>query len=153
MALRKTSKTDEVNETYWFPTPQNLRNKKEHAPNQTRIFNELRELEKLEQLNQQEKELSSPTIFQLQLDRFHSRTKQAVEALLVEFQKNLARHRFDIGINTDFKVQLTPLDEKPAYSQNLLEPIIIKDDILVELSLLPKYGIIISLPFSKYANP
>ena len=38
--LLKTSKNDEVNETYWFPTPQNLGNEKEHTPIQTRILNE-----------------------------------------------------------------------------------------------------------------
>ena len=50
-SLLKTSKTDEVNETYWFPTPQNPGNEKEHTPIQTRILNELRELKQLEQLN------------------------------------------------------------------------------------------------------
>ena len=50
-SLRKTPKNDEVNETYWFPTPQNTGNEKEHTPIQTRILNELRELEQLEKLN------------------------------------------------------------------------------------------------------
>ena len=50
-SLLKTSKDHEVNETYWFPTPQNPGNKKEHTPIQTRILNELRELEQLEKLN------------------------------------------------------------------------------------------------------
>ena len=40
--LLKTSKTDEVNETYWFPTPQNPGNEREHKPIQTRILSELR---------------------------------------------------------------------------------------------------------------
>ena len=62
------------------------------------------------------------------------------------------RHRFDIRINTEFKVQLTPLDNRPAYSQSLPAPINLKDDILVELALLQKYGIITTLPFSKYAS-
>ena len=52
--LLKTSKTDEVNQTYWFQTPQNPGNEREHTPIQTRILNELRELERLEQLNSQE---------------------------------------------------------------------------------------------------
>ena len=39
-SLLKTSKTDEVNQTYWFPTPQNPGNEKEHTPIQTRILNE-----------------------------------------------------------------------------------------------------------------
>ena len=71
----------------------------------------------------------------------------------MEFHDIFARHRFDIGINTEFKVQLTPLDNRPAYSQSLPAPINLKDDILVELALLHKYGIITTLPFSKYASP
>ena len=51
ISLLKTSKTDEVNETYWLPTPQSLGNEQEHTPIRTRILNELRELEHLEQLN------------------------------------------------------------------------------------------------------
>ena len=46
-SLLKTSKTDEVNENYWFPTPQNPGNGKEHTPIQTRILSELRDLEQL----------------------------------------------------------------------------------------------------------
>ena len=76
-----------------------------------------------------------------------------MEDLLVEFHDIFAPHRFDIGINTEFKVQLTPLDDKPAYSQSLPAPINLKDDILVELALLHKYGINTTLPFSKYASP
>ena len=49
-SLLKTSKPDEVNETYWFPTPQNPGNEQEHTPIQTRVLNELRELEQLEKL-------------------------------------------------------------------------------------------------------
>ena len=71
----------------------------------------------------------------------------------MEFHDNFARHRFDFGINTEFKVQLTPLDNKPAYSQNLPPPNNLKDDFLVELALLHQYGKITTLPFSKYASP
>ena len=51
ISLSKTSKTDEVNESYWFLTPQNQDNEKKHTPFRTHILNELRELGKLEQLN------------------------------------------------------------------------------------------------------
>ena len=50
-SLLKTSKTDEVNETCWFPTPQKPGKEREHTPIQTRILNELLELEQLEKLN------------------------------------------------------------------------------------------------------
>ena len=155
-SLLKTSKPDEVNETCWFPTPQNLGNEKEHKPIQTRILNELRELEQLEKLNPLEN-IDSRNQFLSNFDwtdsTLQSDAKQAVENLLVEFHDIFARHRFDIGINTEFKVQLTPLDNRPAYSQSLPAPINLKDDILVELALLHKYGIITTLPFSKYASP
>ena len=155
-SLQKTSKTDEVNETYWFPTPQNPGNEKEHTPIQTRILNELRELEQIEKLNPLEN-TESRNQFLSNFDWTDSTlppdAKRAVENLLVEFHDIFARHRFDIGINTEFKVQLTPQDNRPAYSQSLPAPINLIGDIPVELALLHKYGIITTLPFSKYASP
>ena len=136
--LLKTSKTDEVNETYWFPTPQNPGNEEEHTPIQTRLLNELRELEQLEKINPLE-DTDSRNQFLSNFDWIDSTlqpdAKQALENLLVEFHDNFARHRF------------------AAYSQSLPAPMKLKDDILVELALLHKYGIITTLPFSKYASP
>ena len=155
-SLLKTSKTDEVNETYWFPTPQKPGNEKEHTPIQTRILNELRELEQLEKLNPLENTVSRNQFlssFDWRDSTLQPDAKQAVENLLVEVHDIFARNRFDIGINTEFKVQLTPLDNKPAYSQSVPAPINLKDDILVELALLHKYGIVTTLPFSKHASP
>ena len=79
--------------------------------------------------------------------------KEKIEKLLVEFHDIFARHRFDIGMNEELKVKLTPKDSSPAYSQSLPAPIHLKEDILVELTMLHKYGIITTLPFSKYASP
>ena len=56
-------------------------------------------------------------------------------------------------MNEEFTVKLTPQVDSPAYSQSLPTPINLKEDILVELALLHKYGIITTLPFSKYASP
>ena len=155
-SLLKTSKTDEVNETYWFPTPQNPGNEKEHMPIQTRILSELRELEQLVKVNPLEDSDSQNqflSIFDWIDSTLQPDAKQAVEHLLVEFHDIFARHRIDIGINTEFEVQLTPLDNRPAYIQSLPAPINLKDHILVELALSHKYGIITTLPFSKYASP
>ena len=155
-SLLKTSKTDKVSETYWFPTPQNPGNEKEHTPIQTHILNELRELQQLEKLNPLEN-TNTRNQFLSNFDWTNStlqpEAKQAVENLLVEFADIFAGHRFDIGINTEFKVQLTPSDNRPAYSQSLPSPINLKDDILVELALLHRYGINTALPFSEYASP
>ena len=118
-SLLKTSKTDEVEEIFWFPAPQNRGNEREHTPIQAHILNELRGLENLEQLNPL-KDIDSRNQFPSKFDWTDStlerEAKQAVESLVVEFQKIFARHRFDIGINTYFKVQLTTLDNRPAHS-------------------------------------
>ena len=129
--------------------------KRTHA-HSARILNELREPEQLEKINPLENTNSRNqflSIFDWTDSTLQPEAKQAVENLPLEFHDIFARHRFDIGINTDFKVQLTPLDNRPAYSQNFPAPINLKDNILVELAILHKYGIITTLPFSKYASP
>ena len=155
-SLLKTSKTDQTNESYWFPTPQNPGKERQHKPIQTRIPKELRELEQLEQLNPLE-DIGFRHQFLSNFDCTDSTLQpeatQAVENSLVELHDIFARHRFDIVIYTEFKVQLTPLDNRPAYSQKLPAPINLKDDILVETDLLHKYGVITTLPFSKQASP
>ena len=51
-------------------------------------------------------------------------------------------------------MKLTPKDDSPAYSQSLPAPIYLKEDILVELAMLiDRYGIITTLPLTKYASP
>ena len=55
-----------------------------------------------------------------------------IEALLVEFYDIFAGHRFDIGMNEEFTVKLTPKDDSPAYSKSLQTPINLKEDIFVE---------------------
>ena len=79
--------------------------------------------------------------------------RQEIEEIFVEFHDLFVRHRFDVGINREFKTKLTPNDDRPAYSQSLPTPINLKDDLTVELALLHKYGIITTLPFSKNASP
>ena len=77
--------------------------------------------------------------------------KKRIESLLVEFHDIFARHRFGIKMNEEYIVELTPKDDSPAYGQNLPIPVNLKEDILVELALLHKHGIITTLTFSKYS--
>ena len=56
-------------------------------------------------------------------------------------------------MNTEFKVKLTPKNDEAVYSQSLPLPIHLKEDVIFELVLMHKYGIITVLPFSKYASP
>ena len=76
-----------------------------------------------------------------------------VEEILVEYHDIFARHRMDIGMNTEFTVKLTPKNDKPVYSQSLPMPIHVKEDVLVELALMHKYGIITVLPFQNTPVP
>ena len=59
----------------------------------------------------------------------------------------------DIGINTEIPVKLTPKEDRALYNQSLPRPIHLEEDLIVELALMHKNGIIKVLPFSKYASP
>ena len=63
-----------------------------------------------------------------------------------------ARHRMDIGMITEIEMKLSPKDDKSVYSQNLPMPFHLKEDLIVKLALMHKYGIITVLLFSKYAS-
>ena len=154
--LLRTNKPDQQNNTFWFPTPKNPGNTEDHTPIQTRILTELRELQRREKLDPKDY-IESRTEFLKRFDGTDTllteTEKQAVEDILVEYHDIFARHRMDIGMNTEFKVKLTPKDDKAVYSQSLPMPVHLKEDLIVEFALMHKYGIITVLPFSKYAIP
>ena len=154
--LLKVPSQDPDQESYWFPTPDDPGDPTTYTPIQQRIYNELLELKQLEQLNPQDNEESRKSFlsnFDWTDTTLNADERIQIEETLIEFHDIFARHRFDIGTNRDFKVKLTPNDDRPAYSQSLPTPINLKDDITVELALLHKYGIITTLPISKYASP
>ena len=154
--LLRTSKPEQQDNTFWFPTPENPGKPEDHNPIQTRILNELNELKDKEKLNPQESTESRNKFLKRfdWTDTLLTRTeKQVIEDILVDYHNIFARHRMDSGMNTEFKVKLTPKDDKPVYSQSLPMPIHLKEDLIVELALMHKYGIITVLPFSKYASP
>ena len=154
--LLRTNKPGQQNNTFWFPTPKNPGNTADHTPIQTRILTELCELQRREKLNPKD-DSESRTEFLKRFDRTDTllteTEKQAVEDILVEYHNIFARHRMDIGMNTELKVKLTPKYDKAVYSESLTMPIHLKEDLIVELALMHKYGIITVLPFSKYASP
>ena len=121
--LLRTSKPEQQDNPFWFPTPENPGKPEDHTPIQTRILNELNQLKDKEKLNPQESTESQNKF----LKRFDwtdtlltETEKQAIEVILVEYHDIFARHRMDIGMNTEFKVKLTPKDDKAVYSQSLL---------------------------------
>ena len=153
--LLKTNKPDQQNNTFWFQTPEKPGSIEDHTPIQTRILKELRE--------PQGKKLNPKDDFESRLEllmpfdwTYTLRTeieKQAFEDLLVDYRDIFPRHRMYFGMNTEFKAKLTLKDDESVYSQNLPMPIHLKEDLIVELALNHKYGIIKDLPFSKYASP
>ena len=154
--LLRTNKPDQQDSTFWFPTPENPGKPEDHTPIQTRILMELNELKDKEKLNPQESRESRNKI----LERFDctdtlltETEKQAIEDILVDYHDIFARHRMDIGMNTEFKVKLPPKDDRAVYSQNLPMPIHLEGDLIVELALMRKFGISTVLPFSKNASP
>ena len=56
-------------------------------------------------------------------------------------------------MNKEFKVKLTPKDNKAVYRQSLPMTIHFKEDLNVELALMHKHIFITVLPFSNYASP
>ena len=154
--LLRTNKLEQQNNTFWFPTPENPGKLNDHTPIQRRILKELIELKDKEKLNPQESTESRNKIFK----RFDwadivltETEKQAIEDILVDYHDVFARHRMDIGMNKEFKLKLTPKDDKAVSSQSLPMPIHSNEDLSVELALMHKYGIITVLPYSKYASP
>ena len=154
--LLRTNKPEQQNNAFWFPTPQNPGKLEDHTPIQTRILNELNELKDKEKLNPQE----STECRKKFLRRFDwtdtfltAMEKQPIEDILVEYHDIFTRHRKDIGMNTEFKVKSTPKDDKAVYSQNLPMSIHLKEDLIVELVLMHKYGIITVLLFPSTRAP
>ena len=84
-----------------------------------KILRELRILQEAESLNPQENEKSRRKFlsnFDWKDFMLQQHEIKQIEAFLVEFHDIFARHRFDIGMNEEFTVKLTPKDESPAYS-------------------------------------
>ena len=154
--LLRTSKPEQQDNTFWFPTPENPGKPEDHTPIQTRSLKELNELKDKEKLNPQES-TESRTEFLKRFDwtdtLLTETEKQAIDDILVEYHDIFARHRKDIGMNTEFKVKLTPKDDKAVYSQSIPMLIHPKEDLIAESALMHKHGIITVLPFSKYASP
>ena len=79
--------------------------------------------------------------------------KQAIENYLVDYRGIFAWHRMDVGMNKEFQNEFTLKKDKAVYSQTLPMPTHLKKDLIVELALIQKYGIITVLPFPKYKSP
>ena len=140
----------------WYPTPETCDVPSKLNKIEKRINDEivkLREQEKLDPTANEEQRHEFLANFQWEQSILSPQEKQKIEALLVKYHDIFARHRLDIGINTEFKIKLTPKHDEPVYAQSLPTPTNLKDDLLVELALMQEYGIITTKPYSKYSSP
>ena len=153
--LLRTSQPEQQSSTYCFLTTENLGKTEDHTLIQTRTLKELQEVreKKLNPKYDVESRMKILKRFDCTDIPLKETQKHAAENNLVEYHDIIARHRMDIGMNTEFKKRLIVKDDKTVYIQNLPMPIHLKEDLPVELALMHKYGIITVLLFSKYASP
>ena len=104
--LLRTSKPEQQDNTFWFPTPENPGKPEDHTPIQTRILKELNEFKDKEKLNPQ-KSTEAQNNFLKRFDwtdtLLTETEKRAIEDILVEYHDIFAVHRMDIGMNTSSK--------------------------------------------------
>ena len=143
-------------DTFWFLTPETCENPEALTGIAKRIFDETSQLkhkEKLDPLKDPESRAKFLSNFKWDQSVLSEKEKSEVEKLLNEFNDIFSRHRLDIGGNTDFTVKLTPEHEKPMYTQGPPTPILLREDLIVELALMQYYGVITTLLYSKYSSP
>ena len=141
---------------FWFPTPETCNDPDKLVGLEKRIYNSLIEFKKAESLDPKQDEESRKQFiesFNWTESVLDEKSKKQLEDLLVDYNKIFARHRVNIGVNNDFLIKLTPEHNRPVYTQSPPTPIHLKEELLLELALLQYYGIITTLPFSKYSSP
>ena len=147
---------NEKTDRRWYPTPETCDDPSKLNKIERRIYDEivkLRAEEKLDPTSSEEQRQEFLANFKWEQSILNPHEKQEIEALLVKYHDIFARHRLDIGINIKFKMKLTPKHDEPVYAQSLPTPTNLKDDLLVKLALMQEYGIITTLPCSKYSSP
>ena len=140
----------------WYPTPETCDDSDKLNKIERQIYDEiiqLREAEKLDPTCDDDQRQTFLKNFSWDNSILTEQEQQRIEALLVKYHMIFARHCLDKGINTDFKIKLTPKHDDPVYAQSLLTPTNMNDDLLVELALMQEYGVITTLPYSKFSTP
>ena len=140
----------------WFPTPETCPNPENLPSLQRNIYDNIAELQQRNTLDPQQN-IGDRETFLKQFDYSKSALTaeqiQEMREILVDFNDIFAKHRFDVGYNTELKVKLTPAHDLPVYVQSPPTPIHLRDEILVELALMQYFSIVTLLPNSKYSSP
>ena len=141
---------------YWFATPENCKNPETLTGANKEIYERIVTCKKLEQLDPTESAASRAQFlsnFSWKKTIFTKKEVELVEALLVKHHKIFARHKYDVGGNDEFKVTLTPEHDGPVVAKSPPTSIHLKEQMMTELALMQYYGILKTLPYSKYSSP
>ena len=139
-----------------FPTPETCTDVNVLSPLQREIHDQILNLQELEKNDPSSSTKDRETFLrQFDWDNFvlTDNQKSTVEELLVEFSDVFSKHRFDVGHSTELKIKLTPEHDLPIYTQGPPTPIHLRDELIIELALMHYYGLITTLPQSKYSSP
>ena len=79
--------------------------------------------------------------------------RSKVEDLLVDFSDIFAKHRFNVGYNSDLKFKLKTENTRPLYTQGPRTPMHLRHELTVDIALMHYYGLITTLSHSKYSSP
>ena len=137
-------------------TPETCKHPERLQGVEKRIYDELSKLQELDQIDPQTNQSYRKKFlqrFEWKDSVLNEAQKQQVEELLVEFSEIFAKHRFDVGYNSEITMKLTPEHDQPVYTQSPPTPIHLREELQVELALLQHFGIITSLNHSKYSSP
>ena len=141
---------------FWFPTPETCKNLEQLNGIHKRIFDKLFQLKIKGNLSQQKIPNFNANFFTKFIcdeSILSQLGKTELEKLSIEIHDILSRHRLDIGGNKVFEIKLTPQHDKPMYTRGPSTAIDLREDLLVELSLMQYFGIVTNLPFSNYSSP
>ena len=143
-------------EKLWFPTLETCPDPTNFSPLQREIFEQLLKLQEMEKLhpkgNHQDK-ITFLSKFPWEKLALNDEQKAVVGELLVEFSDIFAKHRFEVGYNTDLKKKLTPERSIPIYEQGPPTPVHLRNQLQVELALMHYYGLITTLSQSRDSSP
>ena len=105
-------------EKFWFPTPETCQYPESLPPLQRDIYEQIKQFKNLEKIDPKIDKCHRPTFLQkFKWDNsiLTDSQRSEVEELLVEFSDIFAKHRFDVGYNTELKIKLTPEHDLPVY--------------------------------------
>ena len=123
-------------EKFCFPTPETYQNPELLPQIQRDIYDQIlhfQGLEKIEPKRNFQDRLTFIKNFKWENSVLTQEQRSKVEDLLVEFSDIFAKHRFDVGYNSDLKIKLKPEHTRPLYTQGPPTPIHLRRELLGEL--------------------